>query len=316
MLQRVELLCNSLFLCHIITKKGYFMNRVLKLIRGEAAFRQGIFGTGISVAVLDTGVFPHLAIKDRIVSFKDYQTQRIIPYDDNGHGTHILGIIGGNLASQRFYGVAPGCRFHVYKILNQNGNGKIQILTEAIWDVIARSKQEKVHIINISIGVAEHLASEEYEKLNHAIDEAWKRGIVVVAAAGNNGPMENTVTLPGINKRVITVGCSDDKSKGMIGGLKKGYSGIGPTSDCVVKPEVLVPGTNIRSCGIQSPNSFSIKSGTSMAAPVVTGMIALLLEKYPHLTPDEVKLKIYHSVTKVQDNEHCWGQLYVDNLLK
>lgn len=292
------------------------MNRVIKLIRGEAAYRQRITGEGVHVAVLDTGAFPHLAIKSRIVEFKDYQHQKTELYDDNGHGTHILGIVGGNLMKYGFHGVAPGCLFHVYKILNENGSGKIQILTDVLWDIIANLPKTKIRIINISIGVAEHLATEDYLKLNYAIDEAWKRGIVIVAAAGNNGPGENTVTLPGINKRVITVGCSDDRTKGVIGGLKRGYSGVGPTSDCVVKPEVLVPGTNIRSCGIQSPNAFSIKSGTSMAAPVVTGMIALLLEKYPRMTPDEVKLKIYHSVTKIKGNDNCWGYLYVDDLLK
>lgn len=292
------------------------MNRVIKLIHGEAAYRQGIIGEGIHIAVLDTGAFPHFAIKDRILTFKDYQHKKATPYDDNGHGTHILGIIGGNLMKHGFHGVAPGCRFHVYKILNENGNGKIQVLTDAIWDIIARCKTQRIHIINISIGVAEHLASEEYQKLNHAIDEAWKRGIIIVAAAGNNGPGENTVTLPGVNKRVITVGCSDDRSKGMIGGLKKGYSGAGPTRECVVKPEILVPGTNIRSCGIQSPNAFTLKSGTSMAAPVVSGMLALLLEKYPDLTPDEVKLKIFRSVTKIKNNDNCWGYLYVDDLLR
>lgn len=292
------------------------MNRVIKLIRGEAAYRQGITGAGIHVAVLDTGAYPHLAIKDRIVQFKDFQNNKVEPYDDNGHGTHILGIIGGNSMKYNFHGVAPGCLFHVYKILNENGNGKIRFLTEAIWDVIAKSKSEKISILNISMGVAEHLASEEYQKLNHAIDEAWNRGIVIVAAAGNNGPGENTVTLPGINKRVITVGCSDDRSNPMIGGLKKGYSGTGPTKECVVKPEILVPGTNIRSCGNRTPNSFTTKSGTSMAAPVVTGMLALLLEKFPNLSPDEVKLRLYNSVTRIKENDNCWGYLYVDDLLR
>ena len=292
------------------------MNRVINIIHGEAAYRQGVTGEGVPVAVLDTGAFPHLAIKDRIVDFKDYQHGRREPYDDNGHGTHILGIIGGNLMKFGFHGVAPGCLFHVYKILNEKGNGKIQVLTNVLWDIIASLPKTGIRIVNISIGVAENMAMADQMKLNHAIDEAWKRGIVIVAAAGNNGPGENTVTLPGINKRVITVGCSDDQTKGMIGGLKSGYSGSGPTSDCVVKPEVLVPGTNIRSCGNLSPNSFSIKSGTSMAAPVVTGMIALLLEKYPDLTPDEVKMKIFHSVKAAKDNENCWGYLYVDDLLQ
>ena len=292
------------------------MNRVIKLIHGEAAYRQHITGKKIPVAVLDTGAYPHVSIRDRIMSFSDYQNHRTTPYDDNGHGTHILGIIGGNMIQQGFQGVAPDCLFHVYKILNQNGNGKIQILTRAIWDIIASLSTTKIRIINISIGVAEKQVNEDYLMLNHAIDEAWKRGVVVVAAAGNNGPGENTVTLPGVNKRVITVGCSDDSGKGFLGGLKKGYSGTGPTSACVVKPEVLVPGTNIRSCGIQSPYAFSIKSGTSMAAPVVTGMIALLLQKYPEMTPDDVKLKIYHSVTKIRGNDNCWGTLFVDDLLR
>ena len=292
------------------------MNRVIKMIHGEAAFRQGIIGEGVHVAVLDTGAYPHLAIKSRIVEFKDYQNKRKKPYDDNGHGTHILGIIGGNLMQYGFYGVAPGCKFHVYKILNEKGTGKIQVLTNAIWDVIASLSYSKIRIINISIGVEQSLVSDDYLMLNHAIDEAWKRGVVIVTAAGNNGPGENTVTLPGVNKRVITVGCSDDSSKGFLGGLKKGYSGIGPTNSCVIKPEILVPGTNVRSCGIQSSTSFAIKSGTSMAAPVVTGIIALLLEKYPDMTPNEVKLKIYHSVTKIKGNDNCWGSLFVDDLLK
>lgn len=289
------------------------MNRVLKLIHGDVAFRQGITGENVSVAVFDTGAYPHLAIKDRIVEFKDYQKKQNYLYDDNGHGTHILGIIGGNHIKQGFCGVAPGCLFHVYKILNEKGNGKIQMLTDAIWDLIASQKQTNVRILNISIGVTENLATTDQMKLNHAIDEAWKRGIVVVAAAGNNGPGEHSVTMPGIHKRVITVGCSDDSYKGIKGGLKQGYSGVGPTSQCVVKPEVLVPGTNIRSCGNRSELDYSIKSGTSMAAPVVTGMIALLLEKYPDMTPDQVKLKIYQTVRKAR--EYCWGYLFVDDLL-
>lgn len=292
------------------------MNRVLKLIRGEWAHRSGITGKGVRVAVLDTGAFPHVAIKDRIEFFKDYQSNRVSAYDDNGHGTHILGIIGGNLSQNGFCGVAPECIFHVYKILNENGNGKIKVLTDAIWDIIAQCKTQKIQIINISIGVAKGLETEEYQKLNVAIDEAWKRGIIVVAAAGNNGPKEQSVTIPGVNKRVITVGCLDDRNRGIFGGLKYGFSGIGPTSSCVVKPEVLVPGTNIKSCGILSPNHFTVKSGTSMAAPVVTGMIALLLQKYPSLSPNEVKLRIYNSVTKLPQQDYCWGFLAVDNLLK
>ena len=291
------------------------MNRILKQIHADWAHNRGITGKDVHVAVLDTGAFPHLAIKDRIVYFKDYQSNKSSPYDDNGHGTHILGIIGGKLPQVGFYGVAPGCKFHVYKILNENGNGKIKILTDAIWDVIAQCKNHKIQIINISIGVSKELESTDIEMLDHAIDEAWKRGIIVVAAAGNNGPKNGSVTLPGVNQRVITVGCLDDRGGGISSGLKSGFSGIGPTKSCIVKPEILVPGINVRSCGNLAPQHFAIKSGTSMAAPVVTGMIALLLQNNPFLTPDEVKMKIYHSVIKLPMQDYCWGYLTVDRLL-
>lgn len=292
------------------------MNRIIERIHGEAAYRQGLTGAGIAIAVLDTGVFPHLAIKDRVQEFHDYVNHRRIPYDDNGHGTHILGIIGGNLARYQFHGVAPNCMFHVYKILNERGNGKIHNLTRALWDLINHVSETGIRIVNISVGVAENLAAKEQMELDQAINAAWEKGIVIVAAAGNNGPGENTVTLPGINKRVITVGCSDDGQSAGRSGLKRGYSGVGPTSECIVKPEILVPGTNVKSCGIQSEVSFSVKSGTSMAAPVVTGMIALLLEKYPDLTPDQVKIKMYQSVRKAKESRQCWGYLLVDDFLR
>lgn len=292
------------------------MNRIIKLIHAEDAYNQGITGAGVSVAILDTGAYPHLAIKSRIMSFQDYQKKKRRTYDDNGHGTHVMGIVGGNLPKYGFHGVAPNCLFHVYKILNASGNGKMEILTSAIWDIIANLKETKIRIINISIGVTQKQINDEYRMLQHAMDEAWRRGIVIVTAAGNNGPGANTVTLPGASKRVITVGCSDDSENMINGKLKKGYSGVGPTDACVIKPEILAPGTNVQSCGIGMPNAFAIKSGTSMAAPVVTGMIALLLQKFPHMTPDEVKLKIYQSITTIEGNPRCWGYLYVDELLK
>ncbi len=292
------------------------MNRVLKLIRGESTFANGLTGSDIHIAVMDTGAFPHVAVKDRIVEFKDFQNRRETTYDDNGHGTHILGIIGGYSQEQSFRGIAPGCKFHVYKILNEKGNGKIQILTDAIWHIIESLGSSKIRIMNISIGSSIKLKEEDQKKLDQAIETAWQKGVVIVAAAGNNGPAPNTVTLPGINKRVITVGCSDDQSRGIMGGLRSGYSGVGPTSQCIVKPEILVPGTNIKSCGIRSEKDYCVKSGTSMAAPIVTGMIALLLEKHPELTPDEVKFKILRKAQFIREKPYCAGVLYLDELLR
>ena len=292
------------------------MNRVLKLIHEEYALERKIRGQNVHVAILDTGAFPHAALEGRIVSFHDQLSGIPEPYDDNGHGTHIAGIIGGWLPRNNFQGVAPECLFHIYKVLNANGNGKVRSVIRAVEDIIRNRMTNRIRLINISVGMPGGPVCAEQKALLEIVDYAWSKGIVVVAAAGNNGPGENTVTYPGIDRKIITVGSSDDRFSKNRFGLKKGYSGTGPTEECIVKPEVLAPGTNIRSCGIQSPFAMSVKSGTSMAAPVVTGMLALLLSVAPDLTPAQVKMKVYEAVVEAKDNPNCWGYLYVDRLLQ
>lgn len=154
----------------------------------------------------------------------------------------------------------------------------------------------------------------EKEHLMQAVQKAWNSGIIVVAAAGNNGPKENSVTIPGQCKSIITVGSIDDyMTQGK--GLHNGYSGRGPTECCVVKPEILAPGTAIRSCSRR--NSYEIKSGTSMSAPIISGAIALLLQKYPNLTPAQTKLRLYERavVLKEAGEREYWGVVYLDRLL-
>lgn len=290
------------------------MNRVLKLIHASYAYDRGQFGQQVPIAVLDTGVYPHAALKSQIASFHDFVNGKSEMYDDNGHGTHISGIIGGYLPNYQFHGIAPGCLLHIYKVLNTSGNGKIETLTAAIRDILANRRENRIKIINISVGMTEGINQSQQDKLLDIVNEAWKAGIVVVAAAGNNGPGENTVTCPGIAKKIITVGSVDDENPGGRRGLKRGYSGRGPTTECIVKPEILAPGTGIRSCGIRTPYAFSVKGGTSMAAPVVTGMLALLLGKYPNMTPNEVKMCLFDACMPIKGNPNCWGYLYMDRL--
>jgi serine protease AprX len=133
-----------------------------------------------------------------------------------------------------------------------------------------------------------------------------------VTAAGNNGPREGSVTVPGISRKVITVGASDDENPG--GNLPHSYSGRGPTGCCIIKPEILAPGTNIVSLDHRD-HRYIRKSGTSMATPVVTGALALALQKNPSLRPEELKLKLYESAEEVPENPHVWGLLNVDSLL-
>jgi serine protease AprX len=148
-------------------------------------------------------------------------------------------------------------------------------------------------------------------RLIEKLEELWEDGITIVTAAGNNGPKENTVTVPGISRKVITVGSCDDMDTSI-----GSYGGRGPTSCCIVKPEILAPGTNIRSLSLRD-GEFLYKSGTSMAVPIVCGALALALEKNPNLKPVELKLLLYDSVSRENKNFHsAWGILNVDNLIK
>ena len=245
----------------------------------------------------------------------DFIRQRPQPYDDNGHGTHISGIIGAG-GKGAIHGVAPGCYLWSCKVLDKNGNGKIQDTCQAVEDIVAYNQRhtQKIRIMNISVGMLERVQPELQKRLLQCVERAWDQGIVVLAAAGNNGPGEHTVTSPGISKKIITVGsldsCSETRRELSL------YSGRGPTASCVVKPEIVMPGTDIISCGTRQ-GSYVKKSGTSMAVPIVSGIIALLLSKDPSLTPNEVKLQLYRSAdrTGMDRRIKCWGTIDLRKLL-
>ena len=151
--------------------------------------------------------------------------------------------------------------------------------------------------------------------LAECMEHAWDAGLVVVVAAGNMGPHAGSVTVPGTNKKVITVGAFDDCI--FPGGC---YSGRGPTQECICKPEITAPGSNIRSCSSTwylDGRKYCIKSGTSMAAPVVSGAIALLLEKEPHLTNVEVKMRLKNCARNLNlpKYQQGWGMIDVNLLL-
>lgn len=295
------------------------MDRVRKILRAEQAYRKGYFGEEIGIAVLDTGISGHPDFGERTVCFRDYINKRNSPYDDNGHGTHIAGIIGGNgnVSNGKYMGIAPKCHFIIIKILDRKGNGNTENVIESIEWLVTHKEKYKIRIMNISIGMVLDSESAERRRLLQAVDYAWNEGIVVVAAAGNNGPKENSITVPGISRKIITVGCFDD-TREQIGNakLKPDYSGQGPTECCIVKPELVVPGTNVISCSAFGAN-YVKKSGTSMAAPIVSGSIALLLSKYPGFSPVQVKLRLYERAVNMglPTSKQGWGMVDIGTLL-
>ena len=268
-------------------------------------------GTGIGVAILDTGLYPHIDFGERIRGFQDFLGHRPYPYDDSGHGTHVAGILAGDgtASDRRYQGVAPGCHLVAAKVLDRRGNGRLQDVLRALQWISFNQNLYGIRIINISVGAAA-MDSKAAARLIKAVEQAWDQGFVVVTAAGNMGPAYGSVTAPGSSKKVITVGASD-----MLDRISS-VSGAGPTAECVCKPDLVAPGADVISCA-NKRNSYAIKSGTSMSTPRVSGAIAFLLQKDPFLTNVEVKMLLRESCLDLgyPRNRQGWGKLDIQKLL-
>ncbi len=300
------------------------MNRVHELIGTGCARARNLTGRGVGIAVLDTGVYPHRDFAGRLFCFRDMINGRRQPYDDNSHGTHVMGVLGGSgEASGGLYaGIAPGAGLIGIKVLDAKGNGSVTNLLRGLSWLRTHKKKYGIRIVNISVGSVPKRETGETSALIRGVEEAWGDGLVVVVAAGNEGPGARSVTSPGISKKVITVGSSDDHYAVEVCGTSMvDYSGRGPTAVCVCKPDIVAPGASIVSCHAatrRNSRPYGVKSGTSMATPVVSGAIALLLERHPEMTPQEVKLKLRDSALDLglPRNQQGWGMIQIDRLLK
>ena len=280
-------------------------------------------GKGVNVAVLDTGIARHPDFDDRIILFRDFVRGKQRLYDDNGHGTHVAGIIGGSgaVSDGRFRGVAPGCGIVALKVLDRKGNGSMRCVLAGLRWVLNYHRQYRIRIVNISVGAIPKEYGDE-STLIRSVEQLWEEGLIVTVAAGNRGPKKNSVTTPGISRKVITVGCYDDvKAVEVAGSVMSDYSGRGPVAKtCVIKPEVVASGFNVVSCNVitpRHPKPYTMKSGTSMATPAVSGAMALLLEKYPDMTNVQAKLRLYESCDDLglPKSHQGWGRLNIDRLL-
>lgn len=318
------------------------MNRVGEVIEAPWAHEHGYFGDNVGVAIVDTGIALHkdfIEGRNRIIAFTDFINHKTEPYDDNGHGTHVAGIIGGNGYSSKgkYIGIAPECNFIGVKALDQRGDGNISDVLAGLQWIIDNRRKYNIRIVNISVGTSSKDNMDENSLLVQGVNAVWDSGIVVVVAAGNNGPGPMSISTPGISRKVITVGSSDDNIAVEVFGNNKSkdYSGRGPTPFCIKKPDIVAPGSNIISCNISrystrgksggmhfftkdSPMMYTIKSGTSMATPVVSGAIALLIGAYPQLTNREVKLRLRSCAVDLglHWEKQGWGLLNIRKLLE
>lgn len=291
------------------------MNRIKQQIFASKVYEMGYTGKNVCIAVLDTGAALHPDIADNIIYYKDYINHKTVCYDDNGHGTHICGILCGNgySSSGEITGMAPDARLLIFKILDEYGNGKTANSLEALDWILKYHKKYNIRLLNFSMGYLPNGNPKMQEMLIEKLERLWDEGVTVVTAAGNNGPNVNSVTVPGVSRKVITVGSfGNDYSKWK---NISSFSGRGPTTCCIIKPEILAPGTDILSTCRKG--GYEKKSGTSMSAPIVCGALALAYEKNPFLTPVMIKILLYDTVERLDSKQNqAWGVLNVDKLME
>lgn len=284
-------------------------------------------GRGITVAMLDTGVAFHPDFDNRIIAFKDFVHGKKGLYDDSGHGTHVAGCLCGSglISSGRYRGIAPACRLVVGKVLDENGDGVIENMAQGIIWVLDHQREYDIRILNISIGMGENTEKERMNHLLALVDEAWQSGLIVVCAAGNMGPDAMTISPLGARREVITVGCHEGGYFGDRKHLCENYSGRGPSPYALKKPDIVAPGTDIVSCNARVRKAgrfyrdgYIAKSGTSMATPVVSGGLALFLQKYPFYSNEQAKQKLLYTAKDLNEpwNKQGWGMIQIDRLLQ
>ncbi|MCE1245454.1 MAG: S8 family peptidase [Firmicutes bacterium] len=207
-------------------------------------------GEGVTIAVIDTGIYPHpdlISPENRIVAFVDFVNGKKIPYDDNGHGTHVAGdAAGSGMMSDGLYKApAPKAKLIGLKALAGQGGGKTSDIIKAIEWCIKNKEKFNIRVINMSLG---HTASEDYQNdpTDQAVKKAYEAGIVVVAAAGNEGPGPSTVGAPGDSPHAISVGAADDMNTPDPKDDKiANFSSRGPTPGGLMKPDLVAPGVAI-----------------------------------------------------------------------
>jgi serine protease AprX len=260
-------------------------------------------GSGVGVAVVDTGVVPMPDLVNHVAYRVDFTPEQD-GYDRYGHGTHMAGIISGDgtSSSGTWTGIAPRANLVSIKVAGFNGATDVSVVIAGLQWAVSHKDEFNLKVLNLSFGTDSN-QSYSVDPLDYAVEQVWKSGIFVSVAAGNRGPDPRTVSKPADDPYVVAVGAADLKNTQSFGDdVVADFSSRGPTSaDGLAKPDLVAPGVTIVS--VRDPNStvdqlhptarvgdsYFKGTGTSQAAAVVSGVATLMFAANPNLTPDVAK---------------------------
>ncbi|HWE54565.1 MAG TPA: S8 family peptidase [Acidimicrobiales bacterium] len=270
---------------------------------------KGNTGSGINVAVIDTGIDPLADFAGRILPGVDLTGQGNPTDDQYGHGTFVAGLVAGNGASSggKYVGEAPGAGLVPVKVAGADGQTDVATVIEGIDWVISHRVTEKIRVINLSLGWQSNI-STTINPLDQAVERAWDDGIVVVSSAGNSGPFNGTVLSPGDDPLAITVGAVNDHGQtNPTADSSEDFSSVGPTNpDGWYKPDLATSGASVVSLmapgstiADQNPQAVVgtanfVGSGTSFSSAITSGAVALLLKAH-NVQPGQVKADLLGS---------------------
>jgi serine protease AprX len=245
------------------------------------------------VAVIDTGIDAgHLDLDEgKVIAFRDFVGTATLPYDDEGHGTHVSATVAGegDARPDRLYkGVAPAAALVGVKVLDSGGFGDESDLVAGIQWVVANKATYGIEAVNLSLGFPG--CSDGADASSLAVNSAHDAGLVMAVAVGNDGPGRCTVNSPGAAAKALTVGGMADLGEN--GFYQYFASSRGKTVDGRIKPDVSAPGINVTSANAGTSSGYIAFTGTSMATPFVAGVALLMLDANPGLSPQQVKDKI------------------------
>lgn len=275
----------------------------------------------VTVAVLDSGIdSKHPDLDGKVLAFQDFIGSRKMPYDDYGHGTHVCGCIAGTgKASDGIYaGIVPDARLVIGKILDKRGDGNVEKMVSAMRWIVEIKDDFNIRVLNISIGTGKGYEKQEYSEIRDLLDEAWYQGIMIVCAAGNSGPAGGSISMLGMNRNIITVGCHEGQESYRFGRPCQIYSGRGELSDVYRKPDIVAPGTEIISCKAAPYRGRTIfdkyyckKSGTSMATAIVSGCCALYFKDHPAESNEYCKRRLIQTARNLGEawNKQGYGMV-------